>query len=64
MTTNEMQREFDEAMRETYRVAHQHGYRASRFLQLIESHGVGLPAAKYLLEIFRSFGGVPCLVNT
>ena len=47
---NEMQREFDEAMRETYRVAHQHGYRATRFLQLIESHGGGLPAAKYLLS--------------
>ena len=50
MIISEMRREFDEAMRKTHRVAHQHGYRATRFLQLIESHEGGLPAAKYLLS--------------
>ena len=43
-----LEAEFDEAMRDTYRRASEHGYRPTYFLQMIETHG-GVGAAKRLL---------------
>ena len=43
-----LEAKFDEAMRDTYRVASEHGYRPGYFLQMIEAHG-GVGTAKRLL---------------
>ena len=42
-----LEAEFDEEMRDTYRRASEHGYRPTYFLQMIEAHG-GVGAAKRL----------------
>ena len=48
--TDELETAFDRAMRNIYKSAlTERGYRATRFLQLIESHG-GVSAAKRLLR--------------
>ena len=48
---------FDEAMRDTYRVASEHGYRPLYFLQMIETHG-GVRTAKRLLATFEYQSGL------
>ena len=53
---------FDEAMRDTYRVASEHGYRPSYFLQMIETHG-GVRTAKRLLKASKQQYGLTRLWN-
>lgn len=44
-----LEAQFDEAMRDTYRRASEHGYRPTYFLQMVEIHG-GVGTAKRLLK--------------